>query len=86
MKIQSSRYGQKRTVTDNGHKVFTIEGEARYIRVGGTNEDNDKVGYFDPEGGPFISLGADLGFGEIKEIRVEPSGKDNHFKIRVEVA
>jgi hypothetical protein len=85
MKIQSSRYGQRRTVTDNGHGIYTIEGEARYTRAG-MSECNTKIGYFDPEGGPFISVGDDLGFGQISEIRIEPSGKKDHFKIRVEVA
>lgn len=85
MKIENSRYGQKRTVTDNGHGIFTIEGEARYTRAG-MNKDNTKIDYFDPEGGPFICVGSDYGFGVINEIHIEPSGKENHFKIRVEVA
>jgi len=79
--IESSRYGDKRTVTPNGHGLYTIEGKSHYYRVGG----KEKVDYFDPEGGPFISVGSDYGFGKITEIVVEKDAPDNHFKIRVEV-
>jgi hypothetical protein len=48
------------------------------------NEDNSQIAYFDPEGGPFISVGDDLGFGRISEIVVEKS-KEGSFKIRVQV-
>jgi hypothetical protein len=48
------------------------------------NEDNTEIAYFDPEGGPFITVGSDYGFGVIKSIRIEPH-KEGHFKIRVEV-
>lgn len=78
-----SRYGQKRFITDNGHGVFTIHGAAHYTRVG-MNEDNTEIAYFDPEGGPFISVGDNLGFGAIKSIRIEESGKKDYFKILVE--
>jgi len=78
-----SRYGDKRTVTANGHGIYTIEGKTHYYRVG-MDDDNTKIGYFDPEGGPFISVGSDYGFGTITEIFVEKSEQGN-FKIRVEV-
>jgi hypothetical protein len=78
-----SRYGDKRTVTANGHGIYTIEGKTHYYRVG-MDDDNTKIGYFDPEGGPFISVGSDYGFGTITEIFVEKSEEGN-FKIRVEV-
>jgi len=83
MKNLKSRYGQSRNVTDNGHNIFTIEGESRFGRAG-MNEDNTEIAYFDPEGGPFITVGSDYGFGVIKSIRIEPH-KEGHFKIRVEV-
>ena len=78
-----SRYGDKRTVTANGHGIYTIEGKSHYYRVG-MDDDNTKIGYFDPEGGPFICVGSDYGFGKINEIFVEKSEQGN-FKIRVEV-
>jgi len=79
-----SRYGDKRTVTSNGHGIYTIEGKSLYYRVGMT-DDNSRIGYFDPEGGPFISIDADYGFGKITEIIVEKTAPKDHFKIRVEV-
>jgi hypothetical protein len=81
--VKNSRYGDGRSVVDNGHGVFTVTGKARYYRVG-MNEDNSQIAYFDPEGGPFISVGDDLGFGRISEIVVEKS-KEGSFKIRVQV-
>ena len=81
----SSRYGQKRTLVSNGHGIYTMEGDAHYYRVG-MNEDNTKIAYFDPEGGPFISVGSELDrfSGKITDIIVEkaPEGK---FKIRLEI-
>lgn len=85
MKTINSRYGEKRTITNNGHGIFTIEGKAFYTRAG-MCENNVKVDYFDPEGGPFIAVGSDLGFGIINEIHIEKSDKKDFFKIRVEVA
>jgi hypothetical protein len=84
MKDLMSRYGQVRKVTDNGHGIFTIEGESRYWRAG-MSEDNTKVAYVDPEGGPFIHIDEDYGFGKIREIHIDKSAKENHFKVRVEV-
>lgn len=81
----ASRYGVARTITDNGHGLFTVEGDARYYRVGST-EDGTGIAYFDPEGGPFIHVGTDMDEfgGKVTDIVVEkaPEGK---FKIRLEV-
>ena len=81
IKTTTSRYGDKRTVTDNGHGWFTIEGAARFTR--------GSAGMFDADGGVLdgnaLYIGADYGFGTIKTIMVENSGRDGYFKIRVEV-
>lgn len=84
VKIENSRYGESRNITNNGHNIWTVEGKAHYFRVGMT-EDNTKIDYFDPEGGPFIHVGDDLGFGKIIEIAVEKNNKKDHFKVRLEV-
>jgi hypothetical protein len=80
-KTYISRYGNTRTLTDNGHGWYTIEGESRYTR--------GAEGMFDAEGGVLngnaLFIGEDYGFGKILSIAVEPSGKKNHFKVRVEV-
>lgn len=82
-KLPYSRYGDYRSITSNGHGIYTIEGDAHYYRVG-MNDDNTKVAYFDPQGGPFYSVGVDYGFGKINEIFVE-TAEEGKFKIRVEV-
>ena len=75
------RYGLERFVTDNGHGIFTIEGEAYHCRA--SNE------MFDAEGGVLgdnaLYIGEDYGFGKILSILVEDSGKEHYFKVRVEV-
>jgi hypothetical protein len=83
MKKTISRYGDKRTITPNGHGIYTMEGKARYYRVGG---DEKKIEYFDPEGGPFISVGSewDEFDGKITDIIIE-SAPEGEFKIRLEV-
>lgn len=87
MKTQNltSRYGDKRNVVANGHNLYTITGKAHYWRVG-MDEDNVNIAYFDPEGGPFFSVGSDYGFGVIESIAVEKHGEKDTFKILVEVA
>jgi len=76
-----ARYGLERFVTDNGHGIYTIEGESHYTR--------GAEGMFDAEGGVLdgnaLFVGSDYGFGKIVSIMVEPSGKKNYFKVRVEV-
>ena len=83
MANMTSRYGDKRKITNNGHGWYTVEGKAHYYRCG-MNEANTEIAYFDPEGGPFLCIGSDYGFGVLKSIMVE-NGKKDHFKIRVEV-
>ena len=76
-----ARYGLERFVTDNGHGIFTIEGESHYTR--------GAEGMFDAEGGVLngnaLFVGSDYGFGKIASILVENSGRENYFKVRVEV-
>jgi len=81
--VKNSRYGDSRSVVDNGHGVFTVTGKAHYYRVG-MNGENTEIAYFDPEGGPFISVGDNLGFGKINQIMVEKC-EQGSFKIRVQV-
>jgi hypothetical protein len=75
------RYGLERVITSNGHGWFTIEGPARHTR--------GAEGMFDAEGGVVdenaLWVGFDYGFGKITSIHSEPSGKEDYFKIRVEV-
>lgn len=47
-------------VDDNTYKFIMAEEDAMYMRVGGREGqdqiDMNDLGYFDPEGGPFISI------------------------------
>ena len=84
--VISSRYGDKRKITNNGHGIFTIEGMAKFWRVG-SEPDAKGISYFDPEGGPFIAVGdvwKELGNGKITSI-IRESADEGHFKVRVEV-
>lgn len=85
MKSVTSRYGDKRIITNNGHGIYTMEGNAKYYRVG-SSVDGKRIEYFDPEGGPFIHVGVDMEEfgGKISDIIVE-SAPQGRFKIRVEV-
>lgn len=75
------RYGLERFLTNNGHGIYTIEGEAYHCRA------SDEM--FDAEGGVLgdnaLYIGEDYGFGKILSIRVEDSGKEHYFKVRIEV-
>jgi hypothetical protein len=81
--IIKSRYGDERTIENNGHGWYTMSGRARFTR-GGMNEDNTKLDYFDSEGGPFVQVGDNLGFGKILYIETAKS-EPGTFKIRIEV-
>lgn len=84
--VISSRYGDKRKITNNGHGIFTIEGMAKFWRVG-SEPDAKGISYFDPEGGPFIAVGdvwKELGNGKITSI-IREDANEGHFKVRVEV-
>lgn len=74
------RYGLTRYLTDNGHGIFTVEGEAHHTRR------SDDM--FDAEGGVLgenaLFVGEDYGFGKILSIMVEDAPKGS-FKIRLEV-
>lgn len=91
-KIIPSRYGDPRVITPHGAGCFTMEGKCHYYRVV-MNEANTEIAIFDPEGGPFISVGdaSDawvrdaLDGRKIVSISVEDLGKEDHFKIRIEV-
>lgn len=81
--IIKSRYGVNRYITSNGHGWYTMSGEARFVR-GGMNSDNTELEYLDTDGGPFVQVGDDLGFGKI--IRIEQAKSDpGTFKFRIEV-
>jgi hypothetical protein len=85
LKKIKSRYGVDRTINKHGKGWYTMEGHSDYIRVGMT-EDNTEVAYIDPQGGPFLHVGDDFEkLGKIVSLIQEDSGKNEFFKIRIEV-
>jgi hypothetical protein len=56
-----NRYGDEYTFEKVGENTYTIKGDLNYWRFGGKEgqqgiDDND-LGFVDPSGGPFISMG-----------------------------
>ena len=56
-----NRYGDVYSFKKVSENLYTIEGELKYWRFGGKEgqekvDDND-LGFVDPSGGPFISIG-----------------------------
>jgi hypothetical protein len=72
-------------INKHGKGWYTMEGRSDYIRVGMT-EDTTEVAYIDPQGGPFLHVGDDFEkLGKIVSLIQEDSGKEEFFKIRIEV-
>lgn len=57
----SSRYGDSRSFVPVSENIYKFEGKTLYSRFGGKElaetVDTDDLGFFDPDGGPFISPG-----------------------------
>ena len=60
-----SRYGEKREFVPVDEKTYRFEGPLHFCRMGGKENQSDinpnDLGFFDPDGGPFISEGYDIG-------------------------
>ena len=81
-----SRYGQLRTITEQGDGSFIVEGESLYHRCGAT-EDGADLWMVDFEGGPFICVGDPLlghkNYGVIKKIQILEDDRNDYFKVKV---
>jgi hypothetical protein len=57
----SSRYGDSRSFVPVSENIYKFEGKTLYSRFGGKENtdtiDTNDLGFFDPDGGPFISPG-----------------------------
>lgn len=82
-----SRYGDRRTIRNNGGGSYTVEGISRYYRV--AQNDEGKITMFDFEGGPCIHLGENFPPESpnsiIEEIIVEKSDKKDYAKVTLVV-
>jgi hypothetical protein len=79
-----SRYGQERIIKKERPGVYTMHGKALISRAGADNE--GWTSFFDPEGGPFISVGDDfMRLGVVTKLSiVEADGKFFSIKFEVE--
>jgi len=73
-----SRYGEKRSFVPVDEMTYRFEGDVKYCRFGGkenqTGINNDDLGFFDPDGGPFISEGYKIGDKKVVRIMSKDDG------------
>jgi hypothetical protein len=76
-----NRYGKEYSferVDDNTYKFIMAEEDAMYMRVGGREGqdqiDMNDLGYFDPSGGPFISIDSIIEYKRVSRIRSTEEG------------
>jgi hypothetical protein len=78
-----NRYGNEYNFEKVSENVYTIVGELSYWRYGGREGqpemDFNDLGFVDPSGGPFISLGYAIEGRKITRIRAE--GENIYFDV-----
>ena len=79
-----NRYGDEYSFQKLSENTYTIVGDLKYWRYGGREGqqqmDMSDVGYVDPSGGPFISLGSFVDGRRVVRIRVE-NGEQILFEV-----
>lgn len=79
-----NRYGDEYRFQKLSENTYTIVGDLKYWRYGGRDGqqqmDMSDVGYVDPSGGPFISLGSFIDGRRVVRIRVE-NGEQVLFEV-----
>ncbi len=79
-----NRYGDEYSFQKLSENTYTIVGDLKYWRYGGREGqqqmDMSDVGYVDPSGGPFISLGSFIDGRRVVRIRVE-NGEQVLFEV-----
>lgn len=78
-----NRYGDEYRFEKVNENTYTIVGELKYWRYGGKEgqngiDDND-LGFVDPSGGPFISIGYKIEGRNVTRIRAE--GDQIYFEV-----
>ena len=82
-----NRYGDEYSFELVSEGVYTIVGDLKYWRYGGLEGQErismDELGFVDPSGGPFISVGGKLpGMNEsVKRIRVDKENDRILFEV-----
>ena len=81
-----SRYGQVRTITEQGDGSFLVEGESLYHRCG-SDEEGNGLWMVDFEGGPFISVGdtflGNKKYGAVTKLEIVEDDRQDYFKVKV---
>jgi hypothetical protein len=77
MRLLNSRYGVPRYVVRIDDDHFQLKGHSKMLRMG--------ENFIDMEGGPFVALGCDLGFGMIVGIDVL-SHRNDELVVQLKVA
>lgn len=79
-----NRYGDEYSFQKLSENTYTIVGDLKYWRYGGREGqqqmDMSDIGYVDPSGGPFISLGSFIDGRRVVRIRVE-NGEQILFEV-----
>lgn len=73
-----SRYGEDRSFVPVNENTYKFEGDVKYCRFGGKENtstvDQNDLGFFDPDGGPFISEGYPIGKRKVTRIMSTDEG------------
>lgn len=76
--VMKSRYGELRAFIPMGENLYKFEGKTFYSRMGGKENtdtvDYNDLGFFDPDGGPFISEGFPIGDKKVTRIMSKEDG------------
>lgn len=87
MEILQSRYGSERVIHKVDSNRLRIQGESLFSRT--AKDDEGNITMFDFEGGPILSVGGDIRFGnmkwKIKNIKPIDSGIENLAECILEV-
>ena len=78
-----NRYGDEYYFEKVSDNVYVIKGDLKYWRYGGKEgqqsvDDND-LGFVDPSGGPFITMGYGIDGRKVK--RISATGEDIFFEV-----
>lgn len=78
-----NRYGVEYTFQKIGENTYTIVGDLKYWRYGGQEGqesiDYNDLGFVDPSGGPFISVGYPIQGRKV--VRISMVGEQLHFEV-----
>jgi len=87
MEIFKSRYGSERVIHKLDSTRIRVQGESLFSRT--AKDDEGNISMFDFEGGPCLSVGGDIRFGnikwKIKSINPVDSGIENLAECVLEV-